>query len=264
MPLSNREPWRYFDANDEPTAMLALRARMGTSYATVPDDATLADILDRSVRFVERATQRFFVRRDGEIKLRGAGEPRQSLPFPVISVDQGATGVTSVTIDDDTDPIDVEEYVVNDGAWEGPEDPRTDPFIEWAVSGFGSFVSRPPEIATSRRRFAYGVGNIAVSASWGFVEPDGTTPIMILHMLARLCILNSAPNDDLCAVDDKKRGALLSESTSGRSYQMALHAVSSGLTLDREIDLILREYKRPPEVYISRPPARRGRTRYRE
>ena len=265
MALSNREGWRYFDADDQATALLALRARMGDSFATDPDDAALTILIERMVRFLERATKRFFVKREGVLRLRGSGEPRLWLPFPIVATDQGGTGLVSVTFFDDSEPQTIEDFTVNDGAWEGDDDPRDDPFIEYAIDTFGSqFVSRPPVFAGSLRHFPYGVKNIIVDASWGYLEPDGAVPELILHVLARLCVLNVDPNDDLCAVDDRRRGALIAESTRGRSYQVAAHAVSGGITLDREIDQILRSYKRPPTVTVSRPPARRGRARFRE
>ena len=262
MPLSNREPWRYFedpsDPNDEAAALLLLRGLMGASFASAPNDAVLTNILARSVRFFERVTRRFFVRRDGTLDIDGTDAPRLWLPFPVVSLDQDNTALPVEVSIGEGDPLEPQLYDVNDGAWEGEDDPRDDPFIEHSNDSTGTVVSTPPRTYNAAR-WPYGVRNVHVTASWGYLEPDGAVPPLVQHALARLCVLNSAPNDDLSAVEDRRRGALLSESVEGRSYQLASHAISGGLTLDREIDQILRSYKRPPAAHISRPPRRRAR-----
>jgi len=266
MGLTRFAGWYYFEdpavPDDEAAAIAILRARMGASFATSPTDAELSALVERAVRFVEKVTEQFFTVRIGQLKLRGNGEPRLSLPFPVVSTDQGSTGLTEILIEDDPTAIDPIDYWVNDGAWDGPEDPRKDAFVEFRIGrSFGSFVSRPPGSDTLRI-FPYGVGNIAVTSAWGFLDQDGKTPADLLHAIVRLCVLTVGDADDACAVDDQRRGALIAESVQGRAYTYAAHAISSGLTLDRTIDQVLRMYHRPASVVVSRPPARKGRRYY--
>lgn len=254
MPLTNREHWRYFEdpgtPDDEAAAIALLRARLGTSYATTPDDATLSAILKRSVRLLERATQRFFVQRVGRLDLAGTGVGRLWLPFPVVSTDQGGTGVTEVVIDNG-DPLEAASYDANDGAWEGPDDPREDPYLEWARTGpWSSLPSQPPRRELGGRTWPLGTKVVGVTASWGYLDEDGTTPEPILHALARLVILNTPALDDPGACADARAGAIVSETTQGRSYTYTDRVAGTGLTLDREIDSILRSYRRPPEAYV--------------
>lgn len=256
--LTNREPWRYFEdpgtPDDEAAALVLLRARMGTSYATVPDDVELTRILTRAVRLLERYTKRFFVLRVGTLTLDGTNAERLWLPFPVVSIDQGGAGagVTAVAIGD-ADPLEVDAYDVNDGAWEGYDDPRSDPAINWARTGpYSALPSQPPRRELGSRSWPAGMRNISVTASWGYLEEDGTIPELIQHALARLVILNIAPLDDEAAcLDARTAGALVSETTTGRSYTLNSASVGMGLTLDREIDSILRSYRRPPDAYVS-------------
>lgn len=272
--LTNREPWRYFEdpatPDNEAAALVLLRSYMGPTFASSPDDATLTRILTRSVRFFERATRRFFVRRDGSFALDGNDAPRLQLPFPVIGADQ-TPGATlngplldfSVVLFDNTTPEDATEYTVNDGAWDGPDDPRAAPFIEWKTDGpFTTQTSRPPRIHTGTRRYPYGIKVITCTGSWGYLDEDGYTPPLVREAISMLTVINNVSNDDSCAITDRNRGAIVSESTVDRGYTMAAHAISGGLTLNREIDQIIASFKRPPRVIISRPPRRRSRSLY--
>ena len=274
MALNNREPWRYFEdpsvPNDEAAALLLLREYVGPSFAAPnPDDATLSRLLAGRVAQLERVTKRWFVRRDGTLDLHGTDAPRIWLPAPVIAATQTGAALTtpilapSITIWDGPDPEDPEEYAVHAGAWEGYNDPRDDPFAEWIGDRlFDSSISRPPEIETGARVWPYGVQNIHVTASWGYLEEDGTTPELIRQALALMCVLWAEGNDDCAAISDRRRGALIAESTQGRSWTYSASGTSAGPTNQREIDQILRDYTRPPEATISRPPRRRGRARY--
>lgn len=265
MSLSALEPWHYFDAADQGDALDALRARMGATYATTPDDDQLLLVLRRSVEMLHRATDRFFVARTGSILLGGNGTPRLELPFPVASADQvDAGGITEIIVGDpDTeDAVDADLYAVNDGALPGPLDPRNNPFVEMVVPSAGGAVSRPPIWPGKAGTWPYGVNNIRLTGTWGYLEEDGSTPELILHFLARMCILNAPELDDGDGQEDKRRAAIQSESTQGRSYTLGSVALSAGLTLDRELDSILRSFRRPPRAIVSRAPKRGLRSRY--
>lgn len=252
MPLDHQEPWRYFGA-DEATALLALRAAMGASYAAEPDDDTLSGWLNLAVDRLETYTGRFFVPRTGRLDIDGNTYKILQLPYPVVSDDQidGATVEVVIGRDLDAEPIDPANYHANAGAMRGPTDPRNNPNLslyEAPASDVGSPVTYWP----------YGIQNIHVTATWGYLEPDGTTPRLIRQVLARLCIFYSAPNDEEDAVADRTRmGGLISESVRDRSYSYGDAFLSAGLTGDREIDIILQQYRRPPDIRQSISPARK-------
>lgn len=269
MALDPTAPFYYFHPPDEgeeeaeaqEAALVLLRERMGAAYADAPTDAVLLRALARAVAFVERATGRFFVQRTGQLSLDGTGDPRLPLPHPVVSTDQGGTGVTEVLIGrtaDEQETVDATCYVVTDGALIGPGDPRDNPAIELIPS---SSVYTAGTWWGEQGTWPGGRRLIQVTATWGYLEEDGSTPEPIVHLLARLCIQQVVENDDADAKEDVKRGAIVAEQTQGRSYQLGAQASGYGLTLDREMDQIIAAYKRPPRVVISRPPRRRRRAR---
>lgn len=263
MALSLSTPWHYFadpDTESQADARTRLRALMGTSYASSPVDSTLDDALERAVRFFEAATGRFFVKLTGTVKLHGNGEPRLDLPHPVISSDQGGTGISSITFDTDDTAQDADLFTVNEGADHGPADPRRYPFVEFTPASSTTSVS--PE-GYGSGLFPYGVQNIALVGTWGYVEADGSTPVLVRKAVAALTIRELAALDDCDDQEDLRRGALTSRSTAGRSSSLHENAVGRGVTTNREIDLAIRRYRRPPRATVNRPPRRarrRGRS----
>lgn len=256
MPLTNREPWRYFHPIDEEAALTALRTRIGESYETDPDDDALLAILARCVAFLETATERFFVLRTGTLNVSGPGAARLDLPFPVPSVDQvGEDGsISEIQFDGDEDPLDPESWRVNDGAWNGPGDPRQDPHVEFLHNGTPSFGS-------GRTKWSSGLRNVAVTGAWGYLDEGGETPELVKDVLARLVVKNNVSLDDMDAMDARNLGPLLRESVLDRSYTYSTTAASSGLTLDRTIDQILVGLRRPPRATVFSPGAARHRNR---
>jgi hypothetical protein len=243
--LSAITPWHYFHLTVQATALAALRARMGTTYTSDPVDADLVVLLNRCAQLVHKVTGRWFLLRNGSLLVDGNGRDHLRLPQPVISEDQGGTGVTEILVVGDSAAVDEDSYTVNDGAAIGEDDPREEPWVEF-TSPSGTSVA--PEAA--RSTWPRGRRNLQITADWGYLEEDGTTPEAILHVLARLCVMNAVDGDDLDGQEDKRRGALLIEQTRGRMTQLQQHAAGFGLTTDREIDGILRMYKRPGVAHV--------------
>lgn len=258
--------WEHFTADPEAVdaeddALLALRARLGASYETAPVDADLSAALARAVAFLERATGRWFTVRTGTISLDGTGTPRLFLPLPVVSVAQGGTGVTAITIGDDTDALDAEFYTCNDGIGLPGRDPRDQPVIDLAGTATGSsvFTSRPPG-RDAWSSWPRGVRNVHVTASWGYVSETAETPELARQALALLTVRELTRPEDPDGREDLRRGALLSESTQGRSYTVAQAGTGAGLTTDRELDILIGSLRAPPVPRIPAPPNRRRTT----
>lgn len=246
------DPWEYFGTS-KTAALTALRARLGTTYATTPDDAGLLEALRRAVDLVHRATDRSFLLRRGSFDLDGTDAATLWLPLPVVSVAQGGSGVTGVRISGDDEDVDPDAYRVTEGAWSGADDPRQNPRVVLQASTW-----------TGLRRFARwpaGTANVRVTGTFGYLEEDGCTPEPILHALARLVVWTLPKADAVEDLEDRKRAALVQEQVRGRSYTLGAHAAGAGLTMDREVDAILRSYRRPAQATISRP-ARASRSRY--
>jgi hypothetical protein len=235
------DAWKYF-GSVQATALTALRTRMGNSYSTVTDAEALS-ALKLAAAYLHGYTGRVFRPVAATLTVDGTGGNRLPLPLPVVSAGQLAGGgVTAITLrasdseSDDTD-VDLELVEVNEGACWGPDDPRLDPVIRYrGASG----------------RWPDGIGNVSVTATWGYVEADGSTPELILDCIARLCCRTLIPVDDVASQDDARAARVLEETTQGRHYKLSPLAVSGGLTGDRAIDQTLAHYRRPPAVYVSR------------
>lgn len=235
------DSWRYF-GSVQATALAALRTRMGTSYASVSDADTFA-ALKLSVAYLHGYTGRVFRPVAATLAVDGSGGNRLPLPMPVVSAEQytggGVTAITLREVDDQSDPTDVDLGLVevNEGTCWGPDDPRLDPVIRYrGASG----------------RWPDGIGNVSVTATWGFVEADGSTPDLVLDCLARLCTRTLIPVDDVDGQSDARAAWVTSETTQGRRYDLSPLAISGGLTGDRLIDQTLAHYRRPPAVHVSR------------
>ena len=106
-----------------------------------------------------------------------------------------------------------------------------------------------------------GARNVRVTATWGYVEADGTTPELVRDVVARLTVQRLALAGDAAAAEAATARGIVQESTEGRSYQLANHAVSSGLTGDRALDIALNQLRAPVRAVISRPRPNRTRRR---
>jgi len=250
-------PWNYFHASVQATARTALRALMGTSYASSPTDALMDAALSRAVSYVHGTTGRFFLLRTGTLLVNGTGGRILDVPYPVVSVGQGGTGITSVTVEDDSTAMDTDLYSVRDGAGMGmdADDPRNYPQVI-LKAGKGD-----PQWPGSYGVWPYGIENVTLVGDFGYLEPDGSTPPLILSALARLTILQTAPLDDDDARADRVMTGIKSETVQGRAYTLGEGVIGGGITTEREIDQILAHYRRPPRVRAGRP-RRMGRTRY--
>lgn len=242
MSLDWKEGWRYFSDDSEDDAVDEVLERLDPLE---PDPNRVARALRAAATFLDRATGRFFRRRDGSITLNGTDSPRLWLPFPIVTVDQVEDAV-DLAVSIDGTALDSDQVGANSGVILGVEDPRANPWIELTRSSTGS-----PFSFGRLAVFPEGVRNVEITASWGYLEEDGTTPEPILDCLARLIAMKLASTPDQ-AGSGPAAAALLSESVEGRTYTYAADAASYGLTLDRETDAILVAYSRPPEVVVSR------------
>lgn len=255
--LSAAQAWEHFGA-DEETAMAALRAAMGDSYAATPDDATLTAALVEAVDYLEAATGRFFVARSGTLSVDGTGTTRLFLPYPVVSTGQDAAGgVSEILIGDDTTAVDEDAYEVNDGIGLPGRDPRDHPFIDLILPSSGtSFVSRPPGFGGARV-WPLGTRNVHVAALWGYVDESGATPTLARKALAGLAIRALAAWDDPDAQADLHQGAITTETTRDRSISYSSGASGGGITTDRTLDMLIARLRAPARVRVQVPPRRR-------
>jgi hypothetical protein len=252
-------PWRHFGAV-RADGLVALRAAMGASYADQPEDAVLEAALAEAAAYLEGATGRIFVPRVGTLTLDGSGSHRLPLPLPVASAHQVAGGgVTEILLGDDSTPLKAGAYQVSDGAGLPGRDPRDAPFIDLVgpIGGFG-LVSRP--LGYGRWSvWPDGTRNVQVTATWGFLDESGATPLLARKALAGLTVRALAPWDDRDALDDLHLGAIVTETTRDRSIGYGERAAGGGVTLDRELDLLISRLRAPARVRTPRAVGRRTR-----
>lgn len=264
MSLNRPEYWRYFGSTF-PAAIEALRERLEErDDSDALEEGQLARTLRQAVGVLEAATRRFFRRRDGSLEIDGSGTSRLPLPYPIVSADQVAalqdvdpdeadlTAFAALISGDDT-AVDSAAYVVYDGARVGDDDPRDAPAVEFLAPNQlpGTWFLTPAVWPNGPR-------NVTITATWGYLEEDGTTPEPILDVLARLVSL-ALDRPAAAAGEAPAASALLTESVEGRSYTYAGVAASHGLTLDRGIDAVLQRYTAPATVYVSRGSSRTRR-----
>lgn len=255
--LASVEDWEHF-GTVEATAITALRALMGSSYASSPPTAALKTALAQAVDYLQGATGRLFVGRAGTLSIDGTGTHRLFLPYAIPSVNQDATaGVTEILIGEDVTALDEDTYEVNDGIGLPGRDPRDHPFIDLvAPSSGGTFVSRPPGFG-GWRTWPEGIRNVHVTALWGYLDEDGATPLLAQKALAGLTVRALTTWDDQDDLDDLHLGAVQAEATRDRSVSYGERAGGGGITTDRELDLLIARLRAPARVRVSRPPGRR-------
>lgn len=243
-------PWRYFagDGDDEAAALERLRASyLGPGYddAAYPDEALTLG-LTRAVREVERYTSRVFAAVTATLDVDGTGVERVWLPLPVVSEDQGGDGVTEITIGvANPSTIQADAYQVRDGLGPPGDDPRDNPWIDLLADvTFGGGLRSGV--------WPRGARNVHVTATWGYVEADGTTPEAVRYVVARLVPRYLVMAGDSAGAAAGAAAGIVQESTEGRSYVLADHAVSAGLTGDRALDAALNALRRPVQARISR------------
>ena len=217
------EWWRYF-GTDETTALLELRSKMGPAWATAPTDAVLIARMSTIVEFLHQVTGRVFVRVDTTLRLNGQDRPRVNLPLPIISVEQGGLSITSVTLDGDS--LELDELVFNEGCGLAGDDPREDPFVEFDHSSSNYNHHHCPY----HQHFRYGVQNIHVTGSFGYVNGVGETPFEIMSLLTRMLSMATSPIDDGSVSVDacgQSPASIISETVADRSITCLLYTSPS-------------------------------------
>lgn len=247
--------WTTYYGATEAAALTWLQALPGDPFdlvgeagPTIPEPQRSA--LERGILDLQAATGRFFVVAAGTLDLRGCGEDMLQIDPPIIALTKVEISDTELVLAD----LDVNDgwQIESDGT-----DPRDDPFVRFP---------HPSSGAVYLQGWAYGEwpreeqGQIVrLTGSFGYVEPDLSTPILVRYLAALLGVRSyEAPIGDDLGAGDLMRGAIIMEQTRGRSYQLAQGLLSSGVFINLEIDRMIAKYKRPPRVYVSRS-RRRGR-----
>lgn len=215
--------------------------------ATQATDAQVEEAIRAAQATLERATRQWFLPRDLTLRLDGNNSDTLLLPVPIIDIEY-------LKINDSSQPLDTDCYVVYNGR-SFPDD-RQNPRIKLKRSG-GSIYSGPAGFGQPLT-FIKGTQNQEIKGTFGYIEEDGTPPLLIQKATRKLAIqyLTSpeyvAPGETAPqAPPQGQSGQVMRETTDGHSVAYTfvkfgdVRAGLSGLTMDREVLDIIRLYKSP-------------------
>lgn len=230
-----------------------LRADAGLDPTAYPDLAIQKAIILATAIF-ERATRQFFEPRAGTLLLDGDGSNTIHLPIPIVTVG-------SLFLNGQPTVLDPALYSVYSSA-NLVDDDRKNPRIALGNSGDVSDIFVSP-FTFGPLRFARGRKNQRVTGVFGYVEADGSTPVLVKYAIERLAlgkmgILSTGgvgsptPPPPLPST----LGGVIQETTDGHSIRYdARTARSVGLSgilaNDIEVEDIVRMYRAPMAIAVT-------------
>lgn len=140
-------------------------------------DAKVLTYIGICQQLIERACRQWFESRSITLKLDGTDSDTLHLPVPIISC-------TSLKINDSQDALDSSYYRVYNGR-DLPDD-RKNPRIKLINSSNLDIYTAP--IWSRDIRFRKGRQNQEIVGTFGYTEPDGSTPLPIIRALTKLTI----------------------------------------------------------------------------
>ncbi len=219
----------------------------GVTVAHASDEALLAAIITWQ-QAIDRITRQWFVPRALTLNLDGTDSDVLHFPVPIISVE-------SMNINSQPDALEVGLYRVYNNRTEFQDD-RRNPRIQ-LIGDYQdqNFFSRPIVAGSARMKFLKGRQNQNVVGVFGYVEADGSTPLLIKRALVKLVAEKIARPivSSGAAIPPIVSGVVLEEETDNHRIRYAEPGGGtapgknsiSGLTSDPEVRDILRFYKAP-------------------
>lgn len=230
------------------------------SYATVADarkegvptsitDDVIQPKLDRWSRFIDDATRQWFESRALTLDLDGNDSRVLFLPVPIIKLDSLYMNSDFTNV---VDPKLYAAYSRKDAA----RDDRRNPMIKLAGAGLGVFDA--PDFRRGSM-FVKGEQNQRLVGTFGFIEEDGTTPVLIKRAVLKLTIkeLQGSGNGQLwnqVGNGPSTQGTVTSETTDGHSITYNAFQYTpmkpglNGITNDAEVDNIIMLYRGPWKI----------------
>lgn len=233
-------------ANTAYATVADVRAEGLTDTTTYPDPQVQAS-LNLWAQFIERATGQFFDVRSLTLLLDGKDTDTLFLPFPIIAITQLFMN-NRFTASDVIDPI---RYVVYNRTF--PQDDRRNPKIKLVTANLDFY--QMAAWGVGGRGFLRGLLNQKLVGTFGFVESDNSTPLMIKRALMKLVLRNI---DQMAAgsvpLVGGQKGHVTSETTDSHSVMYQAPKKLDPLTLitgDPEVDKILRLYRAPINIAVT-------------
>ena len=214
---------------------------------TKASDTAITAAITLWQQFLDRATRQWFEPKTLTLKFDGTDSDTIHLGVPIISV-------TSLKVNGSTAALDASQYKVYSAA--GYPDDRRNPRIKLIGEGEGLDIYSAP-MHFGKFKFRKGRQNQEIVGSFGFVESDGSTPLLIKRALTKLVLeklqtpLYQDPDCAAPSLPPILAGALKEEWTDGHRM---VYAVTdpvarkpglTGITQDQEIHDIIRVYRAP-------------------
>lgn len=222
----------------------------------VANDSAVLAAIDTWQQFLERACRQWFYPRALDFRFDGTDSDTINFGVPIISVEN--LWVNLGTTQQQPLPLDPTRYCVYSSAG-GVQDDRRNPRIKIvAFEQVRDIFTAPIVQPNTKLRFRKGRQNQRVVGTFGFVEPDGSTPRLIKRALTKLVVEKLASPIYVGASGTEPdppppllAGVLASETTDLHSmtYQQAPFRARGvgliGITKDQEVLDVIRLYRAP-------------------
>lgn len=218
----------------------------GMDTTTLPD-LRMVTLIRLAQAFIERECRQPFRPVRSAIDFNGNGSALQLLPMPIL-------GVEYLRINRSTLDLDHAQYAVYASPFLGtdpgylPKDNRRNPRVK-LVRGLspspfraGRFTDR-----ASTGRFYPGAKAHRIKGVWGFLEPDGTTPLLIQNAALRLVLATATLMADASS-STSPAGPVTREQTDTHEIEYANTVGSwdyAALATSPEVQDILNRYRAP-------------------
>jgi len=217
-----------------------------------PDDATILASLRLWQAFLDRACRQWFFDKELELFVDGTDSDALHFGVPIISVEELEINLGT---DGNGYTMPTNEYAVYNERRYPPS--RHNPRIKLIDRFAGERDIFTASDSYSRRRFFKGRRNQRIKGHFGFVEEDGSTPLLIKRALLLLVVEKLAkppiPITDSTLIPPILSGVITEEWTDGHKLKYAQSGGTTrprapgltGITDNQEVLNIIKLYKAP-------------------
>lgn len=207
-------------------------------------DDQITEMIDRWEDFVDFHTGQFFNEQALTLKLDGEGGRMLHLSIPIIDL-------TKLQINDSGQDEDITSDVIIYNGRGFPSDDRRNPKIALTAGKRSIFAGS----VNPRRIFLRGYRNQLMEGTFGFVEPDGSTPLRIQRAILRLVVMEIERGG--LDPEPTPPGYIVKEVTDGHSITYGTQgggdvAETASLTGDNKIDQVIADYKVAQRIAVTR------------
>lgn len=210
----------------------------GFTEAVMSDARALA-LVQLWEDYVNQFTGQWFYPLATTLELDGTGSNLLQLSVPIIRVDE-------LRLNDSSYVLPTSQYVAYTGRTPGNDD-RTNPRIKIKSAASSAVESFYQAASTTMLRgvmFKRGEHNQKVTGLFGYVEADGTAPVLIKYAVRKLVSLNSAKL--ALGGATMLAGPMTKEVTDRHSVSYSEKMLPAAtLSGDPEVDRIMARYRRP-------------------